>query len=396
MIGKKLPDVAPRQPVFRDEGVDFVAKNGDKSVNLETLTKQDKGWLKAAGVNWKQLAAQGDVNKDHRLDASEAVAWARGRGAGEPGKSPAASALKSLDKVFGHQAPQKIGAAAAQRAEPTLLSKLKASKDPDIQEYVKGIEDRFGKDKNGNPLAGKLNGKTVDLIASDVATWGGEYLTPRLIAENAGATVRTFSPGGVPAIDENSASTQWVSKGEAKAMELLRRDPQFVHAQRTSDSKSPADLTIFTGGHGPGIDVRNDEGALKMAQRADQSGKELAFICHGPVVLAEAVKRGMINLNGRNVTGYPGEAEGPFIKSPTGKQINVREGGKPDGKVLPQFDIRTAFGSNYRDGGETDPSRRTDPFKEYSLRSGNLVTGKNPNSAGPAMWEAVTGFLARK
>src|SRR5262249_40282898 len=153
-----------------------------------------KGWLKAGGVEWKQLAAKGDVNGDHRLDAREAVAFARGMGAGEPGKSPSAAAMKSLDKVFGHQAPQKINASAGQAAGKTMLQQLQQSPDPDVRGFVKDVIDRFGKDKNGKDLAGTMKGKTVDLVASDVATWGGEYLVPRLIAEHAGAQVRTFSP----------------------------------------------------------------------------------------------------------------------------------------------------------------------------------------------------------
>jgi putative intracellular protease/amidase len=41
-----------------------------------------------------------------------------------------------------------------------------------------------------------------------------------------------------------------------------------------------------------------------MTAKADREGRVLAFVCHGPVVLAEAVQRGMIKLGDRKVAGF--------------------------------------------------------------------------------------------
>jgi len=68
-----------------------------------------------------------------------------------------------------------------------------------------------------------------------------------------------------------------------------------------------------------------------------------------------------------------------------GGRINVRVAGQPTGAVLPDFDIKTAFGPSYA-AGPTD-----NHFAPFVVRAGNLITGKNPASARPA---AETATLA--
>jgi len=134
-----------------------------------------------------------------------------------------------------------------------------------------------------------LTGKKIAIIASD---WfeEPELLVPRDKLREAGADVKVYSPSGEPI---------QATQGDVNPT-------QKVEVDGTLDDVdiSDVDALVVPGGSVNADHLRMDERAQQLVAQADEAGKPLAIICHGPWLLVSAGRA-----KGRRVTSWPSLAD---------------------------------------------------------------------------------------
>ena len=134
-----------------------------------------------------------------------------------------------------------------------------------------------------------LTGKKIAIIASD---WfeEPELLVPRDKLREAGADVKVYSPSGEPI---------QATQGDVNPT-------QKVEVDGTLDDVdiSDVDALVVPGGSVNADHLRMDERAQQLVTQADEAGKPLAIICHGPWLLVSAGRA-----KGRRVTSWPSLAD---------------------------------------------------------------------------------------
>lgn len=122
------------------------------------------------------------------------------------------------------------------------------------------------------------------------------------------------------------------------------------------------DAVFYVGGHGPVIDLASDPVNAKLASAFFQQGKVTSAVCHGPAALAGAVDaKGESIFKGREATGFS----------------NAEEIAVDQVKAVPFLleDKIKELGGKY--------VKASEPWAAKVVVDGNLITGQNPNSAGP-------------
>jgi len=129
-----------------------------------------------------------------------------------------------------------------------------------------------------------LTGRTVAIIATDFFE-EAELVKPRDALREAGAEVRIYSTGTDP----------------IQAVEGDTEPTQKVDVDGTFDDLDVDDIDalVVPGGTVNADRIRVESAAQKLVQRASESGKPLAVICHGPWLLVSA---GLVE--GRRLTSY--------------------------------------------------------------------------------------------
>jgi putative intracellular protease/amidase len=208
--------------------------------------------------------------------------------------------------------------------------------------------------------------------------WAEEFVDPHRILTAAGVDITVASPGGRPSVvDESSLSEQANGGDAAKVAELrayLAQVKDLLELPARLEDVNPADYdaVLIPGGHGPMQDLAvNPEVARVLEAMLPDSSKVVAALCHGQAGLLSAGNPdGSWLFKGRKLTSFTDEEE-----QMVGLAANA--------PWLLEERLRGA-GAVYSSGPAWGP---------YVVVDGNLVTGQNPASAGPAA-EAILKELA--
>jgi len=194
--------------------------------------------------------------------------------------------------------------------------------------------------------------------------WLEEFAAPYFAFKDAGAEIVLASPkGGQPPLDPKSNEPGFQT-------ELTRRfeaDPQAQAALAatvplSTVAEADFDTVFYPGGHGPMWDLAEDPVSNKLIESFQAAGKPYALVCHAPGVLHHARRPdGRPLVEGKRVTGFTDTEE---------EAVGLT-------KVVPFLveDELKRLGGIFSKAPDWQP---------YVLTDGQLITGQNPASSGPA------------
>jgi putative intracellular protease/amidase len=194
--------------------------------------------------------------------------------------------------------------------------------------------------------------------------WLEELAAPFYVFKDAGAEVVLASPkGGQPPLDPKSnepnfqtdLTRRFEADGDAKA--------QLASTLRLDTVKADDyDTVFYPGGHGPMWDLAEDQNSIDLIEAFLAAGKTVALVCHAPGALRHVkTPDGKPLVQGKKVTGF----------------TNTEEEAVGLTKVVPFLveDELKAKGGIFS---------KADDWQPYVLTDGQLITGQNPASSGPA------------
>lgn len=134
--------------------------------------------------------------------------------------------------------------------------------------------------------------------------WFEEFAVPYLALVNKDVSVTVASPkGGEAPIDEASKSfindIKWNKAKQALGDTEVLDTVDFTQYE----------ALILPGGHGPLVDLYNNETLGMIINDYDKRGKLVAAICHGPAGLLPAKEEGISFVNGKKLTCFTNEEE---------------------------------------------------------------------------------------
>jgi putative intracellular protease/amidase len=183
--------------------------------------------------------------------------------------------------------------------------------------------------------------------------WLEELAAPYYELREAGFAVTLASPkGGKPPADPKSESSDAASVtrflADKEAMALLETTKPLASITEKFDAY------FVVGGHGVMWDLAENEDLVRILGSANDDGRVVAAVCHGPAAFA---KLGKV-VGGKRVTGFSNEEEDAAGLT----------------AIVP-FALETKLvelGGKYERGPKWGP---------FAVRDGNLVTGQNPASS---------------
>ena len=199
---------------------------------------------------------------------------------------------------------------------------------------------------------------SCNMLAPDHPTglWLEEFAVPFTAFSKAGASIRVVSPkGGAVPIDPKTAPTEKDREKWPAALQALTSTGRLAEV-----AADRFDAVFIPGGHGPMVDLVNDQKLQRLLAAFDRNGKMVAAVCHGPAAL----------LNVRNAAGEP------LVK---GRKVtgftNVEERLVMLHSVVPFLleDALKERGANFESA--------LLPFFCHVVRDDNLITGQNPASS---------------
>ncbi|MEV8183648.1 type 1 glutamine amidotransferase domain-containing protein [Specibacter sp. NPDC078692] len=206
--------------------------------------------------------------------------------------------------------------------------------------------------------------------------WAEELVVSHKTLLDAGHTVHIATPGGVkPTVDQVSLAPD--SAGGQERAAGFREYIASIDAQLAAPlvlaevNVELYDAVVVPGGHGPMTDLYKDKDLGRLLIAADTGGKIIAPFCHGPAALLSAVSdEGKFAFEGRHLTVFTNEEE---LNGGTGPNTPwfVEHALKDKGAII---DNGAAWSSNV-------------------VRSGNLITGQNPQSSEDVANEVIKALL---
>ncbi|MBB3656845.1 putative intracellular protease/amidase [Rhizobium sp. BK650] len=194
--------------------------------------------------------------------------------------------------------------------------------------------------------------------------WLEELAAPYYAFKDAGAEMTLASPkGGQPPLDPKSDEPNFQT-------ELTRRfnadDAAKARLANTvrldSVNQADYDTVFYPGGHGPMWDLAEDPNSIRLIESFIAAGKTIALVCHAPGVLHRVKNAdGTPFVSGRQLTGFTnGEEEGVGLT-----------------KVVPFLveDELLSLGAIFS---------KVKDWGVHTVTDGQLITGQNPASSGPA------------
>lgn len=194
--------------------------------------------------------------------------------------------------------------------------------------------------------------------------WAEELAAPHEKFVDAGHAVDFASPGGVSQpLDRHSADP------EIAGADCARHVAHAAAALRDFGSPLPLEevdiddyaAVLLPGGHGPVVDLHQDHDLGRLLIRADDTGKLIGAVCHGPAGLLSAVDaEGDWRFANRRMAAFTDEEEQLF--------------GTAEGAPWLLAARLREWGAQHESG----PA-----YAAHTVRDGNLFTGQNPASSGP-------------
>jgi putative intracellular protease/amidase len=194
--------------------------------------------------------------------------------------------------------------------------------------------------------------------------WLEELAAPYYAFKDAGAEMTLASPkGGQPPLDPKSDEPMFQTDLTRRFNADEAAKARLANTVRLdSVNQADYDTVFYPGGHGPMWDLAEDPNSIKLIESFIAAGKTIALVCHAPGVLHRVKNAdGTPFVAGRKVTGFTnGEEEAVGLT-----------------KVVPFLveDELLSLGvifSKVKDWGV------------YTVTDGQLITGQNPASSGPA------------
>src|SRR6516165_9660360 len=209
-----------------------------------------------------------------------------------------------------------------------------------------------------------------------------EALHPYEVFAAAGFDVDLASETGTFGLDFNSLQPPFLS-GSSKAIYHNSDHPFMVklksQLRKASDLKKGYYGVFFaSAGHAALYDYPTAKGLQAIAADIRDRGGIIGAVCHGPAIFPGIIdsKTGKSIIAGKTVTGFTIEGELIF---------NILNKLRED-KVVPIVEAVTAVGAHY--------STSMNAFDDYSVTSGRVVTGTNPQSGRSAAERIVRLFDA--
>jgi len=193
--------------------------------------------------------------------------------------------------------------------------------------------------------------------------WVEEFAAPYYVFADAGYDITLASPkGDQPPIDPASTTedSQTESTRRFNSDEELKK--KLAHTKKLEHVKaSDFDAVFYPGGHGPLWDLANDLNSIALIQDFYAEKKPMAFVCHAPGVLKNAMDHERPIVRGKNVTGFANSEE---------EAVGLSE-------VVPfqVQDVLNQLGANYS---------KAEDWAPYVMVDHHLITGQNPASSEKA------------
>ena len=186
--------------------------------------------------------------------------------------------------------------------------------------------------------------------------WYEEMAAPYYRFADAGAEVVIASPaGGPPPMDPMSSQPDFTTDdthrfdGDREAQAALARSVRL------------ADSVFYAGCHGHMWDLAEDQVSIRLIEAFWRAGKPVALTCHGPAALRHVTdSSGQPLVRGKRVTGFANTEEAAVKRT--------------DAVPFLLEDELRRLGGDY--------SRAAD-WQAHVVQDGKLITGQNPDSAGP-------------
>jgi putative intracellular protease/amidase len=194
--------------------------------------------------------------------------------------------------------------------------------------------------------------------------WLEELAAPYYVFKDAGAQITLTSPrGGHPPLDPKSGEPSFQTDLTRRFNADEAAKAQLANTVRLDSVKQEDfDTVFYPGGHGPMWDLAEDKNSIKLIESFLAAGKLAAFVCHAPGVLRHVkTPEGKPLVKGKNVTGFTdGEEE----------EVGLT-------KVVPFLveDELIGLGATFS---------KVKNWGVHTVKDGQLITGQNPASSGPA------------
>jgi putative intracellular protease/amidase len=194
--------------------------------------------------------------------------------------------------------------------------------------------------------------------------WLEELAAPYFVFKDAGAEIVLASPkGGRPPLDPKSNEpgfrTDLTRRFEADAA----ANAQLAATLRLDSVRQENfDTVFYPGGHGPMWDLADNDNSIKLLESFVTAGKTFAVVCHSTGALRHVrASSGRPFVEGKTVTGFTNGEE---------EEVGLT-------KVVPFLveDELMNLGATFS---------KVKNWGVHTVSDGQLVTGQNPASSGPA------------
>jgi putative intracellular protease/amidase len=194
--------------------------------------------------------------------------------------------------------------------------------------------------------------------------WLEELAAPYYVFKDIGAQITLASPkGGRPPLDPKSNEPNFQT-------DITRRFEQDPDAEAQLGStvrldsvrQEDYDTVFYPGGHGPMWDIADDKNSIELIESFLLAGKTFALVCHAPGALRHVkTEDGKPFVAGKTVTGFTNGEE---------DEVGLT-------KVVPFLveDELMRLGATFS---------KVKNWGVHLVADGQLITGQNPASSGPA------------
>ncbi|KAJ2460426.1 plasma membrane heat shock protein [Coemansia sp. RSA 2424] len=206
-----------------------------------------------------------------------------------------------------------------------------------------------------------------------------EALHPYNVLKAAGFQVDLASETGTYGIDPHSIDKMFMSDSDTAIYNDQASDFSVqLKAIRKASDLNPSDYGLFfaSAGHATLFDYPTASALIKIAEDVWARGGIVSAVCHGPAILPHVMDRttGKSVVNGRTVTGFTDGGE---------EQLGLMDVIKKFG-LVPISEGAAKAGAIYK--------IPENPFDDFTITDGRLVTGTNPASAHSTAVKAVEAF----
>lgn len=216
----------------------------------------------------------------------------------------------------------------------------------------------------------------MDNTDSKTGVWLGEFTDPYYEFVDAGYEVELASPaGGTPPIDPMSELTENITASNRRFKNDDAAQQKFNNTLTLQGlSANDYDAVFYPGGHGPVWDLATNENSARLILDFYNAGKPVSAVCHGPAAFIKVEELQPGFLKNKKLTGFSNIEE----------KMVLRANNVP---YLLQDKLKE-LGADYNSA--------LIPYGSHVEKDGNLITGQNPLSAGPAAKAVIEALEGRK